>query len=57
MIGRADPLLSTTACVRNASQRVFRLASLLVVPGERGLRLRVSAGFGPASPTTGVVGV
>jgi hypothetical protein len=25
MIGRAHPLLSTTACVRNASRRVFRL--------------------------------
>jgi hypothetical protein len=56
MIGRADPLLSTTACVRNASRRVFRLTSPLVT-GELGLRLRVSAGFGPASPTTGVVGV
>jgi hypothetical protein len=54
MIGRAHPLLSTTACVRNASRRVFRLASL--PEQERGLRLRVSAGFGPASPTTGVTG-
>ena len=54
MIGRAHPLLSTTACVRNASWRVFRLAASL--EEEHGLRLRVSAGLGPASPTTGVTG-
>jgi hypothetical protein len=56
MIGRAHPLLSTTACVRNASRRVFRLTVALSSEGH-GLRLRVSAGLGPASPTTGVTGM
>jgi len=46
------PLLSSTACVQDASWRVFRLAVL--APREHGLRLRVSAGLRPASPTTGV---
>ena len=49
------PLLSSTACVQDASQRVLRLAATVGDGG--GLRLRVSAGLGPASPTAGVMSV
>jgi len=47
------PLRSSTACVRDAAWRVFRL--VVLTPSEHGLRLRVSAGLRPASPTTGVL--
>ena len=47
------PLLSTTACVGDASQRVLRLAHPAPGGGWTGLRLRVSAGLGPAFPSCG----
>jgi hypothetical protein len=52
----ADPLLFLDSEGQDATQQVLRLARSLPedLQGAR-LRLRVSAGLGPASPTAGVM--